>query len=125
MKYLFGGNSGFLSFVTRTVFEAEHAKDLALMDRKKGTHLRKAMSRYSKECNSTWSCPVLLSVLRFGIFYEYVITRCHINTGNYLLFSYDEKLYSSLGSEGANLSHVWRAKNLVNNLEFQKMLSDT
>ena len=48
------------------------------------------------ECNSTWSCPILLSELMFGGFAEYVITRCHIKTGNYLSISYYDNMCSSL-----------------------------
>ena len=49
-----------------------------------------------EECNSTWSCPVLLGELAFGDFSEYFITRHHIKTGKYLYILYYYKLCSSL-----------------------------
>ena len=44
-NYCFDGRADFFPFDARAVIEAEHAKNSVMMDRKKGTHLRKAMQR--------------------------------------------------------------------------------
>ena len=46
LKYLFGGRSDLLLFGARSLFESDHLNCLYLIDRIKGTHLRKAMKRY-------------------------------------------------------------------------------
>ena len=66
------------------------------MDRNKGGNLWKENKISFEEFSSTWSCTILLSELVFGGFPEYVITRRHIKTGNYLYILYDENLCSSL-----------------------------
>ena len=68
LKYFFGGRYGLLSSNARAVFKAYHMKDLNLMDRNNGTHIRKEIERSPEEYNSTWYCPVFLSALRFSIF---------------------------------------------------------
>ena len=42
-EYVFDGRSSLLPFDAREMFEAEHIKDLDLIDRDKGTHIWKEM----------------------------------------------------------------------------------
>ena len=50
LKYLFNGHATLLLFYARSVFEAEHMRGLALMDRNKVTHLRKEIRISLEDC---------------------------------------------------------------------------
>ena len=68
------------------VFESDNTEDLALMNRNKGTHLRKAMEISLEEFNSTWLCPVYLLNLRSVVFLNLLLQGIISIQGSIFMF---------------------------------------